>query len=76
LKLKVGDIIEVHGFVMLKGLDGGNKYKVAKISEKNRRHVYWFSKARGKKIVIGHYTSDVDMLVHDNSDYNFIRIMG
>ncbi len=70
MKLKVGDKIEIVGFVWLKGLESRQKYKVVRISKANRiaknfeENIYWFSKARGKKEIIGHYAKDVDLWVN------------
>lgn len=72
-KLKVGDIIEVHGWIMAKGLEGGCKYKIARIGQHAGKDVYWFSKPRGKKEIIGHYVSDIDMWI-DPLNNNRIEI--
>lgn len=69
MKLKTGDIIEVHGYVMLNKMPEG-KYKVAKINN----NVYYFSKAKGKKIIIGHFTHNVDLWISD-SDLNKITVV-
>jgi hypothetical protein len=59
-KLNVGDIIEVQGFVMLNKLEPG-RYRVKSIV---RRHqgidAYFFTRPRGKKVVVGHYVDNVD----------------
>lgn len=65
MKLQVGNIIEVHGWVMLKGLEGGNKYKVSRVSKRSGKDVYWFSKPRGKKEIVGHYAHDVDISINE-----------
>jgi co-chaperonin GroES (HSP10) len=54
-QLKVGDKISVEGFVMLKGLDGGSKYKVIKADDFS----YTFQKIGSSKKV-RHYSADVD----------------
>ena len=74
LRLGVGDIIEVIGWVMLKGLDDGKRYKVARIEKHFMGDVYYFSKPKGKKIVIGHYCYDVDGYIN-NSNNNRIEIV-
>lgn len=67
MKLKVGDIIEVIGFVMMKNLNGGQKYKLSRISQRFGKPVYWFTKPKGKKEVVGHYADDVDLWVGTNN---------
>ena len=61
MKLNVGDVIQVIGWVMLKGLKGGSKYRVNRIRKHSGKFVYCFSKARGRKEVIHHFVSDVDI---------------
>lgn len=67
MKLKVGDIIEVIGFVMMKNLNGGQKYRLSRIGTHCGKPVYWFTKAKGKKEVVGHYVSEVDLWVGTNN---------
>lgn len=67
IKLKVGDVIDVHGFVMLKGIEGS--LKVLKIDDIS----YYFTRPKGKKVVARHYFSDIDRWVDTNiSDINYI----
>lgn len=65
MQLKVGSIIEVHGWVMLAGLDAG-KYKVQSMPEYHGQPTYQFTKPKGKKVVARHYTTSVDAWVSDN----------
>lgn len=74
MKLKVGDVIEVIGWVMLKNLNEG-KYKVSSIGQHFGEDVYYFSKPKGKKEIVGHYVSDVDMSI-DERNNNRIEIVG
>lgn len=74
MKLEVGNIIEVHGWVMLKNLEGGNKYKVTRVDKVHGRNAYFFSKARGKKEVVGHYINNVDMMINPSNN-NRIEII-
>lgn len=61
-RLEVGDIIKVHGFIMLKNLDDGNKYHITGIAEYKGQWVYEFKKFRGKKLY-GHYVHNIDSWV-------------
>jgi hypothetical protein len=54
MKLKENDIIQVHGWIMLKGMEG--KLKVEKVDQFS----YWFTRPAGNKIVARHLISDVD----------------
>lgn len=68
MKLEVGDIIEVQGFVMLKGID--KPLKVKKIDSIS----YWFTKPNGDKIITRHIISDVDRWINNSNDLNQITI--
>lgn len=72
-KLKVGNIIEVVGWVMLKNLNEG-RYKVTRISQRFGQDVYWFSKPKGKKEIVGHYAEDVDSSINNYCN-NTIKII-
>lgn len=76
MKLKVGDIIEVHGWVMLAKLDEG-KYRVKNVGVYHGIEFYDFSKPRGKKTIVRHATADVDLSVKglDNPDNNKIVVL-
>lgn len=58
MKLQQGDIIQVHGFVMLEKMEG--KLKVSHFTEHYGKLAYVFTKPKGKKIVIAHYCNNVD----------------
>ena len=76
MKLQVGDIINVFGFIMLKGLNDSEKYRVSRVSMYGNNSVYWFTKPRGKKELIGHYTNDVDIWIgNNNKNLNRIDII-
>lgn len=75
MKLKVGDIIQVHGYVMLAKLEGENRYRVAKISEYGGAPTYAFSLPRGNKIIVRHYASSVDARISNREDENRITIV-
>lgn len=66
--LNVGNIIKVHGFVMMKGFEDGKKYKVLRISNRFGKPVYWFSKPKGKKELFGHYAHEVDGMINPRNN--------
>lgn len=66
MKLKRGDRIKVHGFVMLEGLDEGNIYSVVATEP------YYIFQQRKKRI--GHKVALVDMSI-DDRDFNRIEIL-
>jgi hypothetical protein len=72
-KLKEGDIIEVHGWVMLKGLTAG-KWKVKEVKLYGGTMAYYFTKLRGKK-VLGFYWHQIDGCIRDTEDLNRIEIL-
>lgn len=73
-KLKVGSIILVHGFVMLKGLEDGCKYKIQSMPQYYGQDTYQFTKVRGKKFVARHLAKDVDCWINENN-LNRIEIL-
>jgi hypothetical protein len=68
MKLKLNDKVHVHGWVMLKGMEG--ILKVSKIDDIS----YWFTKPNGKKILCRHYINSVDLWVK-NVDNNRIELV-
>ena len=66
-KLQLNDVIEVNGFIMLKGMEG--KLKVSKVDEIS----YWFTKIKGSKVVARHLKNDIDRWINFNSEYNYIK---
>jgi len=48
-QLKKGDVMKVHGFVMLKNLNDGKQYVITKIEKTSRGEVVYFKPKRGKK---------------------------
>lgn len=76
-KLKTGSIILVHGWIMTKGLDGGQKYRVQSMPDHHGIPTYQFTKAKGKKLVARHYIGDIDVWIRtkDHPDLNRIEIL-
>lgn len=76
-KLKVGDVLEVHGWVMLEKLEDGGFYKVQKIRKRHGKTVYYFCKPKGFKTVVGHYAHSVDSSIRDegHGDLNKITLI-
>jgi hypothetical protein len=72
-KLKAGDIIEVHGWIMLKGLTEG-KWKVKEVKPFGGTPAYYLTRPRGKK-VIGFYYHQIDGCIRDTEDGNRIEIL-
>lgn len=76
MKLKHGSIILVHGWVMLKGLEDGQKYKVQAITPYYGNNTYQFTKPKGKKPVCRHYSDKVDLWIQENNpNLNRIEIV-
>ena len=73
-KLQDGDLIEVQGFVMLKGLDEG-RYRVRMISGPSGVPVYDFRRPGGKKVLARHYASSVDISVKTADDEQINKIV-
>jgi hypothetical protein len=48
-KLNVGDIIEVHGFTMLRGMKG--KLRVAYADVMGEKHAYWFTRPKALSLL-------------------------
>lgn len=67
MKLSIGDIIEVHGFVMLSRLDPG-RYRVKTIDNYHGIPTYRFTKPRGHKVLVRHACSDVDCWVKESTE--------
>jgi hypothetical protein len=76
-KLQVGDVIEVHGWVMLQGLDAG-KYVVTRVEEYYGQPTYSFRKRGGRKTAARHYAGQVDAWIRPvgDPDINRIEIVG
>lgn len=74
MKLNVGDVIQVHGWVMLEKLNDGEKFKVDKISKVGFDNIYWFTKPQGTKIIIGHKVTSVDLSINTKSG-NWIEVL-
>ena len=74
MKLKIGDVILVHGFVMLKGLEDGQKYRVQSTPNHYGNPTYQFTKPKGKKFICRHDASNVDMMM-DERNLNRIEVI-
>lgn len=70
--MKIGQLIKVHGWVMLKGLDQG-LYKVLSQDEIS----YTFSKPKGSKAICRHYKSSIDgkVVCFNRGDENGIELI-
>lgn len=75
LKLQVGDIISVHGYVMMKKLDDGVKYRVSKIADHFGRKVYVFTRARGSAVVARHFCHTVDAWLRPSGHEDLNKIV-
>lgn len=60
MKLKIGDVISVTGWVMMDKLDDGGKYRVQSTPPYYGRDTYQFTKPKGKKIIVRHLSDSVD----------------
>jgi hypothetical protein len=68
-KLKVNDVIQINGHILLKGISG--KLRISKIDNIS----YWLTKVNGKKY-IRHYIHNVDAYLNKAiSDINYIEII-
>jgi len=75
MKLKVNDVILVHGWIMLKGLENGQKYKVQSMPNYHNTPTYQFTKAKGKKVVARHIVNNVDPWVNNPQNLNQIEVI-
>lgn len=75
MKLKVGSVILIHGWVMLAGLEDGKKYRVQSIPDYYGTPTYQFTKAKGKKVMARHYITSVDLMIDNSTDLNRIEIL-
>jgi len=73
-KLKVGSVILVHGWIMTKGLDNGQKYRIQSMPDHYGSPTYQFVKANGKKVVARHYTGSIDPWIRPNNHPDLNRI--
>lgn len=76
MKLKTNDIIRVHGFVMLQGLEDGRRYRVKAITPYYGIATYSFARPKGRKTIVRHLASSVDVWISDenNRDLNKITV--
>ncbi len=74
LKLQVGSVIVVRGWVMLKGLEDGQKYRVKSMPDYHGNPTYQFTKLRGKKTVCRHLAYSVDGYI-GSTDLNRIEVL-
>ena len=75
MKLKISDIIRVHGFVMLAGLEDGCRYRVKSITPYYGMPTYTFSRPKGRKAVVRHTVSSVDLWISDANDPDLNKII-
>lgn len=75
MKLKIGSIILVHGFVMLADMEDGQKYRVKSMPDFHGHPTYQFTKAKGKKFACRHLQSSVDCWIGDVNNLNRIEIV-
>jgi hypothetical protein len=73
-KLQVGSAIVVRGFVMLKGLEDGQKYRVKSMPDYQGNPTYQFTKLKGKNFVCRHSTYAVDGYI-GSTDLNRIEVL-
>jgi hypothetical protein len=71
--LELGAIINVHGFVMLKGLNANGIYIVSGIDSFS----YTFRKINGKKDICRHYKISVEGAINcfNRGDFNGIELV-
>lgn len=74
MKLKKGDIVEVHGWVMLEKLEAG-KYRVKATGTQSGIDYYDFAKPRGSKTIVRHAITNVDPWVRDASNPDLNKIV-
>jgi hypothetical protein len=74
MKLQTGDLIQVHGFVMLSKVDDG-MYRVKKTGSVHGVEFYDFSKPKGKKTIVRHAIANVDPWVRDQNDRDLNKIV-
>lgn len=74
MKLNIGSLILVHGWVMLKGLEANQKYRVQSIPDYKGSATYEFTKPKGSKVVCRHYVYDVDPWIRITQDLNYIEM--
>lgn len=73
-KLRVGSVILVHGFVMLKGLDDGFRYRVVNTTPYFGSFAYQFKKIGSRAKSVRHYASSVDAWIRDKDHPDLNRI--
>jgi len=74
MKLKTNDIIRVHGYVMLEGLEDGCRYRVKSITPYYGNPAYSFARPKGSKTVVRHLASSVDLWITDANDPDLNKI--
>lgn len=74
-KLKLGDLIEVHGCVFLVGLEDLSRYRLKSVVVRNGQNVYRFTNPRGKKIMVVHYARNVDAWIQEKTSEDLNKII-
>lgn len=59
-------LISVHGFVMVRNLNDGCKYKITERVDPKYGMVYDVRKPLGKKVIVTHYKSTIDLWISDD----------
>lgn len=75
MKLNVGSLILIHGWIMLKSLESGQKYRVQSTPDYMGFATYEFTKPKGTKIVCRHYAHDLDPWIRITQDLNYVEII-
>ena len=76
MKLKQGDLIQVHGFVMLAKLPEG-QYRVKDTKPYGSLEAYTFCRPNGNKTIVRHAADSVDAWIREpnHPDLNRIEIL-
>jgi hypothetical protein len=74
MKIPSGSIVEVHGWVMLEKIDEG-RYRIEPGKPCDVRDTYLFFKPRGKRPIIRHLASSVDLWIRDENDPDLNKIV-
>lgn len=74
-KLKLGDLIEVHGYIFMAGMEDLDRFRLKSIKERNGQLTYQFTKPRGRKVVISHYAQNVDAWIEEKSSEDLNKIV-
>jgi len=73
-KIPDGSVVDVEGWIMLKGVPAGT-YRVEYGGDEKGRKTYQFFRPRGKKPLARHYESEVDLWVKDEDHPDLNKIV-